>query len=90
MIREYIEAAMTTAQFEPVEDCGPGSPAQVYGRVSACPGVWATGQDHDQCWRALEEVLEGWILLATRFGDALPEIQGKRIGTPDTLPRSIY
>ncbi len=81
MIREYMEAAMARAEYEPVEDSG-----EIYGRIPSCQGVWATGTNREECRRSLEEVLEGWILLGIRFGDELPEIDGKRIEIPETVP----
>ena len=81
MIREYIEAAMAGAEYEPLEDSG-----EIYGRIPSCQGVWATAADRDECRKILEEVLEGWILLGIRFGDELPEIDGKRIEIPETVP----
>jgi len=82
MIREYMEAAMATAEYEPLDDS-----SEVYGRTLSRQGVWATGTSREECRRTLDEVLEGWILLGIRFGDELPEIDGKRIEIPETVRR---
>ena len=81
MIREYLQAAMGRAQFKRIDN-----PEPVFGEIPPCPGVWATGRTVDECRKALEEVLEGWVLLGIRSGDQLPEIDGLRIEIPETSP----
>lgn len=84
MIREYMDAAMAKAKYEPLQD-----PAEIYGHIPCCPGVWATGATLEDCRKTLEEVLEGWILLGIRAGDDLPEIDGKQISIPEPIPMPI-
>ena len=81
MIQEYLQAAMAKAQFKQVDN-----PEPVFGEIPCCPGVWATGRTIAECRKALEEALEGWVLLGIRFGDELPEIDGIRIQIPETSP----
>jgi len=81
MIREYLQAAMATAQFKEIEDRKP-----IFGEIPCCPGVWATGRTLEECRKALEEALEGWVLLGIRFGDELAEIDGIRLEIPETSP----
>ena len=70
MTRDYMEAAMAQATFEPLEDSD-----ESYGRIPSCPGVWATGRTREECSRTLAEVLEGGILLGARFGAELPPVK---------------
>ena len=72
---------MARAQFKEIEDRKP-----IFGEIPCCPGVWATGRTVEECQKALEEALEGWVLLGIRFGDELPEIDGIRIEIPETSP----
>ena len=81
MLREYIQAALSKAQFKTIEN-----PEPIFGEIPDCPGVWATGDTIEQCRARLEEVLEGWILLGVRLGDPLPEISGLRIEIPEVSP----
>jgi predicted RNase H-like HicB family nuclease len=81
MIREYMQAAMSKAQFKRIDNREP-----ILGEIPPCPGVWATGKTIQECRKELEEVLEGWIMLGIRFGDPFPEIEGFRIEIPETVP----
>jgi len=74
MIQRYLRAAMLKAQFKKIEN-----PEPVFGTIPGCAGAWATGKTEEECRRALEEVLEEWVLLGVRMGHALPEIDGIRI-----------
>jgi predicted RNase H-like HicB family nuclease len=68
--QEYVEAAMAQATFEVIEVSD-----EIYGRIPACPGVWATGATREECSSTLATVLQGWILLGPRFGDKLPDLR---------------
>jgi predicted RNase H-like HicB family nuclease len=39
-----------------------------YGEVENLPGVWAQAPTLETCREELQNVLEGWILLALRLG----------------------
>jgi len=71
VIHEYIQAALDQAHYEMIEDDEP-----YYGDVSVLQGVWATGKTLEECRRNLAETIEGWILVRTRQGLAIPEING--------------
>ena len=70
MITDYINAALATAVFEQLED------GSHYGEIRALPGVWADGKSLEECRHTLQEVLEDWLVLALKAGDAVPEIGG--------------
>ena len=42
------------------------------GKIPDCPGVLAFGNTLYECQKTLREVLEGWLIVKLRHGDALP------------------
>ncbi len=70
MLTEYLNAAMDHAVYERMED------GQFWGEIPDFKGLWATGATEEKCARALRSALEDWILIATRFGDTLPIVDG--------------
>ncbi len=77
MIREYIDAALSHARYEMIEDEEP-----FYGEVPDLQGVWATGKTLEECRANLNEVIDGWILVRLSRGFTIPEIDGKDIRPP--------
>jgi predicted RNase H-like HicB family nuclease len=77
MILEYVEAAMTKAKYEIIEDEEP-----FYGEIPVLRGVWATGKTLELCRRNLREALEGWITVRLRQGLSIPPIGQRRIERP--------
>ncbi len=69
MFAEYIQAALDRAQYKLIEN-----PEPVFGEVPELEGVWATGKTVEECRRELISVIEGWIALRLRMGDAIPPI----------------
>ncbi|RME54014.1 MAG: type II toxin-antitoxin system HicB family antitoxin [Caldilineae bacterium] len=71
MLTEYIQAAMAHAviEYDPEDK-------KYYGEIPPCPGVLGVGDSPEACRRDLQEALEGWMILAFRFGDPLPVIDG--------------
>ena len=70
MIREYIAAAVETAQFELMEN------GRYFATIPACKGVWIDGATMEECRAQLPDVLESWLLLGLQFGHKLPVIAG--------------
>jgi len=70
VLSDYINAAITHAVYETMED------GAVWTEIPGFPGLWATGSTHEECERELRSTLEDWILIATRFGDTLPVVDG--------------
>lgn len=81
MLLEYIQAAMAKAKYEILPDDG-----TYYGRIPAFKGVWAQADTLEACRAELQSVLEDWILLAVRFNDRLPTVDGVRLKLP-RIPR---
>lgn len=65
MLTDYIQAAMTRAKYEILEDDG-----AFYGAIPDCPGAWAAEETQDACRDELQSALEDWILV--RISDNLP------------------
>ncbi|HEY9648345.1 MAG TPA: type II toxin-antitoxin system HicB family antitoxin [Chroococcidiopsis sp.] len=70
MLTEYINAAMEQAEYKLLED------GTYFGEIPPCPGVWGNASTLKACMTELQEVLEEWILLGLKQGQALPEING--------------
>ena len=69
MLTEYIEAALSKAKYEIIEDEEP-----YYGEVPELEGVWATGKTLEECRKNLVEVIDGWIIVRLRKGLPIPPI----------------
>ena len=70
MVQDYINAALTYAIYEELDD------NSFSGEISKCPGTIAFGQTLEECREELEAALQDWILSALRHGDELPVING--------------
>ena len=79
MLTEYIQRAMRCAKYELMEN------GRFYGCIPECPGSWGEGATLEECRDELQSVLEDWLMIGIRFGDALPVIDGI-----DLNPKSIY
>jgi predicted RNase H-like HicB family nuclease len=71
MIIEYIEAALSRAKYEIIDDEEP-----YFGEVPGLKGVWATGKTLEQCRDNLREVIDGWIIVRLRKNLPIPSIGG--------------
>ncbi len=80
MIVEYIEAALTRANYEIIRDEEP-----YYGEVPDLKGVWATGKTLEECRKKLAEVIEGWIIIRLKKGLPIPPLGKHRIKEPREL-----
>jgi predicted RNase H-like HicB family nuclease len=67
MLLKYIEAAMSHAEYEILEDDG-----EFYGEIRICNGVWAQAKTLEECRKELQEVLEEWILFRVNRNLLLP------------------
>lgn len=77
MFCEYIQAAISKAVYEIIEDEEP-----YYGEVPELKGVWATGKSHEECRENLRMALEDWIAISLRFNLPIPAIEGQKIEAP--------
>jgi len=74
LITEYIEAALSKAKYEIIEDEEP-----YYGEVSELGGVWAAGKTLEECRHNLAEVIDGWLLVRLKGGLPIPPIGEHRV-----------
>lgn len=74
MLIEYIEAALSRARYELINDEEP-----YYGEVPELEGVWATGKTLEECRKNLAEVIDGWIVVRLKKGLPLPPIGDYKI-----------
>jgi len=70
LITQYIEAALSRARYEIIEDEEP-----YYGEDPELEGVWATGKTLEECRRNLAEVIDGWLVVRLRRGLDIPSIE---------------
>jgi len=80
LITQYIEAALSRARYEIIEDEEP-----YYGEVPELEGVWATGKTLEECRRNLAEVIDGWLVVRLRRGLSIPSIGEHKIEELKTL-----
>ena len=74
MLTDYIEAVMSKARYEIIEDEEP-----YYGEVPELEGVWASGKTLEECRKNLAGVIDGWIIVKLRKGLPLPPIGAYKI-----------
>ena len=80
MITQYIEAALSRARYEIIED-----EESYYGEIPELEGIWATGKTLEECRRNLAEVIDGWLVVRLRRGLSIPSIGEHRIEELKTL-----
>jgi len=80
LFAQYIEAALSRARYELIEDEEP-----YYGEVPELEGVWATGKTLEECRRNLAEVIDGWLVVRLRRGLSIPSIGEHKIEELKTL-----
>lgn len=78
MFCEYIQAAMSRAVYEVIDDEEP-----YYGEVPELKGVWATGKTDAECRENLRLAIEDWIAFSLRFDLPIPAIEGQKIEVPE-------
>ncbi|MDO8757391.1 MAG: type II toxin-antitoxin system HicB family antitoxin [Elusimicrobiota bacterium] len=76
-LTEYIDAALATARYKVLAD------KTHFGEIPGFRGVYSNARTAKKCREVLREVLEDWIVLKLRCGDALPPVRGKRLLVPD-------
>jgi predicted RNase H-like HicB family nuclease len=70
MLSTFIQAALKRAKYEMLEG------NRLFAEVPELPGVWAEGETFEACRAELIEVIEGWLFLKIKDGDALPVFDG--------------
>ena len=74
MITEYINAALSHANYEIIKDEEP-----YYGEIPELKGVWATGKTLEECRQNLAQVLDGWLVVRLKKGLPIPPIGKYRV-----------
>jgi predicted RNase H-like HicB family nuclease len=69
MLKEYIQAALKYAVFDPLE-------GEFFCYVPQLQGAWTKGPTQAECLIELGEVLEEWILFGLKMGQSIPTIDG--------------
>jgi predicted RNase H-like HicB family nuclease len=70
MLTRYIEAAMSQAHYEPLEEGG------YFGSIPGLDGAWSSGPTLEACRKELAEVLEDWLLFRLSRQLPIPSVQG--------------
>lgn len=74
MITEYIQAALSRAKYEIIDDKEP-----YYGEVPDLQGVWATGTTLEECRHNLADVIDGWLIIRLKRGLSIPPLGEYRV-----------
>ena len=74
IITEYINAALSQAKYEIIDDEEP-----YYGEVTGLEGVWASGKTLEECRHNLAEVIDGWLVVRLKRGLSVPAIGDRKI-----------
>jgi len=69
MLVQYVEAAMSHAHYEIVED-----DKSFYGEIPSFEGLWANAPTLEGCRKELQEALEDWLLVSLRMNKPIPII----------------
>lgn len=69
ILSEYIEAALSHAIYDKLED------DSFCGKIPQCRGVIAFGKTLRECEDDLHSTLEDWILLGLKLGHKLPVVE---------------
>jgi len=69
MLLEYINKAMSKAEYKKLED------GSYFGKIPECEGTIAFGETLYECQNELRSVLEGWLIVKIRYGDPIPVIE---------------
>ena len=67
MLTEYIAQKLAQAKYKILDD------GNYFGEIPGLEGVWASEKTLENCRRALQEVLEEWLILKLREGDPIPD-----------------
>lgn len=73
MLSEYVQKALTKAQYKLLEN------GTWFAEIPNFEGVWANATTVEECRHELQEVLEEWLVLKIRDRDPIPEIEGLEI-----------
>ena len=69
MLFEYIQGALESAEYKKLDD------GTWFAEIPGFEGVWANRKTVEECRKELVEVLEEWLILKLRDGDAIPKVK---------------
>lgn len=78
MFNEYIQAAITTAKYEVLDD------GSIYAEIPDCLGVFANSATFEQTRTSLIDVLEGWLIVRLRLNLEIPVILNVNLNLSET------
>jgi predicted RNase H-like HicB family nuclease len=70
MLTDYINAAMSKAEYEDIGDEG------WFARIPGFAGLWASAPTLDETRKELRSTLEDWLLIGLRLDHPLPVVDG--------------
>ena len=70
MLLQYIQKALTKAQYKLLDD------GTRFAEVPGFEGVWANATTVEGCRQDLMEVMEEWLILKIGDRDPIPQIEG--------------
>jgi predicted RNase H-like HicB family nuclease len=83
VLSEYIDRAMAHAVYKKLDN------DKFAGTIPPCEGVIAFGETLQKCKDELRSTLGDWIVVAVRFGDDLPIIDGIDLGANIKINREL-
>lgn len=66
MLSSFIESKLNSASYKILSD------KTYFGEIKGLHGVWANAKTLEKCRVELQEVLEDWLVLKIKSGDAIP------------------
>lgn len=84
MLTEYIQKALEKAEYKRLEDM------TWFVEIPGYEGVWANGESVEKCRKELIGVLEEWLLLKLKDGDAVPTIEGIEMFVKEVTNASVH
>ena len=66
MLTSFIELKLKDAKYERLDD------GTYYGEIKGLRGLWANAKTLAECKQEMRLVLEEWLIIKIRHGDAIP------------------
>jgi len=60
------------------------------GYIRELPGCWAQGNTIEETRLQLIDVIEGWLILALQFDDAIPQLDGLTVGKTTNFGKVVF
>ncbi|GJQ60277.1 MAG: type II toxin-antitoxin system HicB family antitoxin [Candidatus Scalindua sp. AMX11] len=79
MLTQYIEKAISKAEYEKLED------ESYCGKIPVCSGTIAFGSTLYECQKELRFALEDWLINGLRHGDKIPVIEGINLNPKEVI-----